>query len=154
MTVETSAPPQFFSLRTPLLSEGQTTTVVAKTDVIRVFIKAYAKGGENGLHTHTPHDHTFVVLDGEATFHFADGSSRVVKKYEGVLLPRGCLHYFQSTGEGNLIMLKVNAYWDPANPEEGDTRIGADGNPLPVEAAENKAGAIRGVPIPGLFFGD
>ena len=77
MAIEAPPQAQRFSLRTPLLSEGRTTTLVAQADLMTVMIKVYAEGGENALHAHTHEDHCFIVLDGEAHLlrraRYADG---------------------------------------------------------------------------------
>ena len=64
----------------------------AQTDALKVRIKVYAEGGENGLHTHNDEDHAFVILQGQATFHNADGQDTVINKYEGIMLPRGAFY--------------------------------------------------------------
>ena len=147
----TKSPPkaEVFSLKTPYLSVGRTTEFVANTDLMSVAIKVYAEGGENALHTHLHEDHAFVVLEGEATFWDRAGTETVVGKYQGICLPRGAFYYFKSTGDTNLVLLRVGANdtsW------HGDTRMGPDGKPLPSRSAENKR--IDGVPIPGKFFGE
>jgi len=136
---------QIFSLKTPLLSAGQTNTPVAGTDLLKVRVKVYAEGGENELHAHFDEDHSFVVLQGQATFHDDAGNTNEVNKYEGILLPKGAYYYFQSTGNENLVLLRVGA-----GRKSGDEfRLGNEGRPLTAE--ENKR--IPGVPIPGEFFG-
>ncbi len=154
MVVASSPKPLLFNCRRPLLSAGQTTDLAAKTELMTVHNKVYAEGGENALHAHSADDHLHFVLEGQATFHFGDGSTAVVNKFEGVLLPKGCFYYFEATGEGNLVLLRVAATWDPNNPSRGDSRIGPDGGPFLSTSPENKTGAMEGVPIPGKFFGD
>jgi quercetin dioxygenase-like cupin family protein len=91
MTTETSvkAEAQFFSLFTPLLAEGRSDTTVAKTDLLRMRLKVYASGGENVLHFHPYEDHSFVVLQGEATFHIGEEDmTKMLGEYEGVMIPR------------------------------------------------------------------
>ncbi len=141
------APPkaQVFSLKTPLLSEGRSNEVVAQTDLLKLRVKVYAEGGENGLHTHHDEDHSFVVLQGQATFRDETDAATVVNKYEGIMLPKGAFYYFQSSGDENLVLLRVGAGRQP----EGAFRVGTNGVPLTRE--ENKH--IDGVPIPGKFFG-
>ncbi len=136
---------QVFSLKTPLLCAGQTNTPVAGTDLLKVRVKVYAEGGENVLHAHFDEDHSFIILQGQATFHDNAGNIRVVNKYEGILLPKGSYYYFQSTGNENLVLLRVGAGRKPGD----DYRLGAQGRPLTSE--ENKR--IPGVPLPGKFFG-
>jgi len=143
-----NAPPtaQVFSLKTPLLSEGRSNLQVAATDLLKLRVKVYAEGGENGLHKHNDEDHAFVVLQGQATFHDENDTPTVVNRYEGIMLPKGAYYYFQSSGDENLVLLRVGA----GREAEGNFRVGTNGVPLTRE--ENKH--IDGVPIPGKFFGD
>jgi mannose-6-phosphate isomerase-like protein (cupin superfamily) len=152
--VDIAAKPIIFNSRKPLLSAGQTTDLSAQTELMTVHTKVYSEGGENGLHAHSADDHMHYILQGEATFFFGDGSSKVVGQYEGVLLPKGCLYRFQSTGEGNLVLLRVAAKWDPYNGPQGDSRVHPDGAAFDSKSSANKTGAMAGVPIPGKFFGD
>jgi mannose-6-phosphate isomerase-like protein (cupin superfamily) len=136
---------QVFSLKTPLLSDGRTNQSLAETDLLKLRIKVYAEGGENGLHAHHDEDHSFVILQGQATFHDEDDNTTVVNKYEGIMLPRGAFYWFQSTGDENLVLLRVGA----GRETEGSFRLGPNGRPLTRE--ENKH--IDGTVIPGKFFG-
>jgi mannose-6-phosphate isomerase-like protein (cupin superfamily) len=145
MAVDAAPKAQVFSLKTPLLSSGRTNLSVAETDRLKLRVKVYAEGGENGLHTHKDEDHAFVILQGQATFHDDNGTVTVVNKYEGILLPRGAFYRFQSTGDENLVLLRVGA----GREAEGEFRVGPSGRPLSRE--ENKH--IDGTPIPGKFFG-
>jgi mannose-6-phosphate isomerase-like protein (cupin superfamily) len=141
-----------FSLRTPLLSEGNTHTLLAECESLWLHVKVYATGGENGLHQHPTEDHAFVVLQGQATFYDTDGGTKVVERNEGVLLPRGTLYRFHSTGEGNLVMLRAGAGVPPGQPKM--FRTTDDGSVATGFDAQNRTGAIPGVPLPGQFFGD
>ena len=137
---------EVFSLKTPLLSDGRTNKVLAQTDQLKLRIKVYAQGGENGLHTHNDEDHAFVVLQGQATFHDEAGNSTVVGKYQGIMLPRGAYYYFESSGDENLVLLRAGA----GRKLEGGYRVGTHARPLTRE--ENKH--INGIPIPNQFFGE
>jgi mannose-6-phosphate isomerase-like protein (cupin superfamily) len=145
MAVEAKPKAQVFSLKTPLLSEGRTNLQVAATDLLKLRVKVYAEGGENGLHRHLDEDHSFVVLQGQATFHDDEDNISIVSKYEGIMLPRGAYYWFQSTGDENLVLLRVGA----GRKSDRNYRLGTEGRPLTRE--ENKH--IDGVPIPGKFFG-
>ena len=145
MDTEDHPKAQIFSLKTPLLSAGQTNTPVAGTDLLKVRVKVYAEGGENALHAHFDEDHSFVILQGQATFYDKEGNTNVVKKYEGILLPKGSYYYFQSTGNENLVLLRVGAGRKPGD----EFRLGTQGRRLTAE--ENKR--IAGIPIAGEFFG-
>lgn len=142
---KTAPKAQVFSLKTPLLSEGRSNLEVAATDLLKLRVKVYAEGGENGLHTHLDEDHAFVVLQGQATFHDEQGKDTVVNKYQGIMLPRGAYYHFTSTGDENLVLLRVGA----GRKAEGNFRLGTHGRPLTPE--EN--GNVKAVPIPGQFFG-
>jgi mannose-6-phosphate isomerase-like protein (cupin superfamily) len=114
MAIETKTTAQVFDLRTPYLQQGITSEYRAQTDLLTVLIKVYSEGGENRMHAHQQEDHSFIVLEGEATFHLGneDGTQeqvQVVRPYEGVMLPKGAFYWFQSSGEGNLVMLRVGA---------------------------------------------
>lgn len=137
-TTETTTPKvTTYSMKVPLLTSGRTNQVLARTDTVEVRAKVYASGGENALHTHLDEDHTFFVLDGEATFYGPDEETVVVGRYEGIMLPAGAFYRFQSTGGTNLVLLRVGA--DVA-PPEGTTepRVGIDGRPLPGKDPRNK----------------
>ncbi len=150
MAIETKPKAEVFSLRTPYLSGGRTNTVVSRTDLMAVTVKVYSEGGENALHTHLNQDHTFVVLQGEATFYDETGEERVVKQWEGITLPRGAYYWFKATSDENLVLLRFGA--NDKDLPRGDSRVDIEGAPLPSDSAENKH--IVGVPIPGQFFGE
>jgi mannose-6-phosphate isomerase-like protein (cupin superfamily) len=146
MAVDAAPKAQVFSLKTPLLSSGRSNLEVAATDLMKIRVKVYAEGGENGLHAHHDEDHAFVVLQGQATFRDENDTPTVVGKYEGIMLPKGALYYFQSTGDENLVLIRVGAGRVPG----GDFRLGPNGRALTTE--ENKH--VEGTPIPGKFFGE
>lgn len=147
-------PTKFSANGFPLLSVGQTMDLLARAPSLWVHVKVYAEGGENGLHAHPSEDHVFVVLDGEATFTDATGARTVVSRNDGMLIPRNTLYSFLSSGDRNLVMLRIGA---PAATGAGDPdaavnhRVDRDGDPAPGDAPSNGAGAIPGVPIPGAF---
>jgi mannose-6-phosphate isomerase-like protein (cupin superfamily) len=134
-----------FTLKTPLLSKGRTNKALASTDLLKLRVKVYAEGGENGLHAHQDEDHAFVVLEGQATFHDEEGNTTIVNQYEGIMLPKGAYYYFQSSGDSNLVLLRAGA----GRKAEGGHRLNQQGNLTTDE--ENKH--VDGVPIPGAFFG-
>jgi uncharacterized cupin superfamily protein len=94
--------------------------------LLTVLVKVYASGGENRMHAHVYEDHSFIVLEGEATFHFDDdANTRVLKPFEGVMLPKGAYYRFESTGQGNLVMLRVGAAL-PGSPKRAIYPEGGD----------------------------
>jgi mannose-6-phosphate isomerase-like protein (cupin superfamily) len=136
-TTETTPKVTRYSMKVPLLTSGRTNQVLARTDTVEVRAKVYAAGGENALHTHLDEDHTFFVLDGEATFYGPDEQSMVVGRYEGIMLPAGAFYRFESTGDTNLVLLRIGA--DVPAPEGTiEPRVGIDGLPLPGKDPRNK----------------
>jgi mannose-6-phosphate isomerase-like protein (cupin superfamily) len=139
---------EVFSLAgTPVLSLGRYDKMLARCDGFGARVKVYYEGGENATHTHLNEDHLFFVLAGQATFHLGRDAEEVVvaNAHEGVLLPRGAYYRFQSSGDGNLVMLRVGAWSD-----EDRGRTGPDGLPLPGNDPRNKH--VNGVAVPGAFF--
>jgi mannose-6-phosphate isomerase-like protein (cupin superfamily) len=137
MTEKTTPRVTTYSMKVPLLTSGRTNEVLARTATTEVRAKVYAEGGENGLHTHLDEDHTFFVLDGQATFYGPDEQSTVVGRYEGILIPAGAFYRFQSTGDTNLVLLRFGADV-PAPDGTSAPRIGIDGSPLAGKDPRNK----------------
>jgi mannose-6-phosphate isomerase-like protein (cupin superfamily) len=147
---------------TPLLLEGNTHTLLAEAPGLWAHIKVYARGGENGVHSHPDEDHLFFVLAGRATFVDPDDRETVVGPYEGIMLPRGTAYAFRSSADENLVLLRVGAPRDTAL-VAGDVEIAPGlGIPVTVTArmhvdgtlatgldASNKTGARPGIPDPG-----
>jgi mannose-6-phosphate isomerase-like protein (cupin superfamily) len=148
MSTSTKQAPEIFSLRTPYLSEGRSDAVIAKTDQITVRLKVYAEGGENALHAHMEEDHAFIILEGEATFYDHEEKPRVVGANQGIMLPAGNFYRFQSTGDTNLVIIRVGT----GKPEGHNDRVGPDGEVLPGVSKKNKQ--VPGVPVPGRYYGD
>jgi quercetin dioxygenase-like cupin family protein len=148
MAVETRTEAQVFDLRTPYLDQGRTTDLRSATELMTIIAKVYAEGGENGMHNHPHEDHAFIVLEGEATFHLeTDENTKVVGRYEGVMLPKGCNYWFQSSGDQNLVMVRVGARY----PGEKAGRLTPDGRDIPGDSEENKQ--VPRIERPGKWFG-
>lgn len=152
MATKTTPKAQVFSLvGQEMLSQGRTTEILAQTGMAIVTAKVYAEGGENTLHTHTDQDHGFFVVAGEATFHDEEDNLTVLGPYDGMLLPAGAYYWFQSSGEGNLVMLRFSSELESkGGAEREDDRMGIDGRPLPGDSIENKS--VERIPTPGQFF--
>ncbi len=148
VVIETVPSAQVFHLRAPLLSAGRSNIELARTDLMWLRLKVYAEGGENAPHHHVNEDHSFIVLEGQATFHDGADNTRVLNRYDGILLPKGTDYWFQSTGDTNLVLIRVGA---SRTPNTGDDRTDPQGRPLLGDSIENKH--VDGVPIPGKFFG-
>ena len=149
MITQTKQAAEVFNLRTPYLKQGRTTDIRARTDLMTVTMKVYAEGGENGMHNHPHEDHSFIVLEGEATFHLeTDDNIKVVRRYEGILLPKKVNYWFQSTGDQNLVMVRVGAYY----PGERPGRLTPDGRDIPGNSVENKQ--VERIERAGRGFGE
>jgi mannose-6-phosphate isomerase-like protein (cupin superfamily) len=149
MAVDTKATATIYNMRTPYLEQGRTTDVRARTEIMTVTAKVYAEGGENAMHHHVHEDHTFFVLEGEATFHIeTDDNVQVVKKNEGVMLPRLVNYWFQSSGEDNLVMIRIGALHKGV-PQQRLTPTGED---IPGDSEANKTS--ERIERPGKGYGE
>ena len=140
---------QIFNLTTPYLQQGITSDERARTDLLHVLIKVYAEGGENRMHAHVHEDHSFIVLEGEATFHLdTEDNVRVVRPHEGVMLPKGTYYRFESTGGVNLVMLRVGAA-PPGSPKEALYPEGGQ-----KSRDQEPYGRLERIESPGRQFGE
>jgi mannose-6-phosphate isomerase-like protein (cupin superfamily) len=97
-----------FSMRNlPLLEQGTTYDPLATAENLWAAVKVYASGGENALHSHGGEDHVFIVLQGKATFTFADGATQVVSTHQGVMIPKNVQYKFEADEAENLVLLRV-----------------------------------------------
>ncbi len=128
--------PSFFHLRAQLPLQGRTDTPMAATDRMWVVLKTYAHDGENELHAHPNEDHVFLVLQGEADFYGPKEETRRVKKFDGILLPRGTFYWFRAVGTEPLVMARVGAVVDAA--QDALARIDSKGEPMDGNSAANK----------------
>jgi len=142
--MEAEGKAQLFDLKTPMLRGGRSNTVLAQTDLMTVTIKYYNEGGENALHAHPAEDHAFVVLDGAARFYDKDNQATIVKKGQGILVPKKWYYRFENCGNGPLILLRFGAAREKA------IRMSPEGKPLPGDSAENKH--REGIPIEGRYW--
>ncbi len=140
--------PAAFKLTAQMLEQGRTDTPLAATDDLTLRVKVYASGGENELHTHPNEDHSFIVLQGEATFQGEDGEMARLGVHEGVMLPRSTLYSFLATSDGPLVMLRIGT---PNGAKQGmENRTNRNGAFMAGNSKENKT-----VPIifrDGVFF--
>jgi mannose-6-phosphate isomerase-like protein (cupin superfamily) len=139
---------QVFDLdNVPVLAAGRWSKIRAGVDGLKVSSKVYAEGGENATHCHLAEHHMFFILAGEATFNLGrEGEETFVAgPMSGVLVPKGAFYRFKSSGEENLVMLRVG---DPPGDYRG--RLDPTGQPLLGDSEAN--GHVEGVPIPGKFF--
>jgi mannose-6-phosphate isomerase-like protein (cupin superfamily) len=153
-----------FSMRNlPLLEGGATMELLGLSPLLWAHSKVYSAGGENALHCHDTEDHLFFVLQGRATFHFADGSTAEARPYEGMMIPRGTHYRFHAhEEEGNLVLLRVGAaiVKDSSDlhpkfniPREAlDARSDLKGKPALGDDKKNGVAAQPTVFKPGAFF--
>lgn len=153
-----------FSMRNlPLLDGGATMNLLGLAPMLWAHSKVYSTGGENALHSHETEDHVFLILQGEATFHFGDGSTSDVRAFEGVTVPRGTQYRFHARESGgNLVMFRVGAavvkdssdlHPKFAIPREAlQSRSDAQGRHAAGDAQKNGAAAQPTVFRPGAFF--
>jgi mannose-6-phosphate isomerase-like protein (cupin superfamily) len=136
--------PQAFTVTTALLAQGRSDYLLAGTDRLQIVIKCYASGGENYLHAHTEEDHSFVILDGEATFFGPKGKVGSFGRNQGVLIPRGAYYSFQSTGTTALVLLRMGA------PYPGNRAIAHEGHDRTKDSRD--AVFPEAVPIKDAFY--
>lgn len=135
-----------FKLKTPLLTGGRSHMPLAKTDQVSVGLNYYVPGRKNTLHTHPGEDHTFVVMDGEATFYDKAEKATILKKGEGIMLPEGWYYWFQSTGQKPLALLRFSAR--KGNPKV--VRVDVKGRTR--EEDEEGYRNVDGAPVDGQYW--
>ena len=128
--------PSFFRLKAQLPKLGRTNVPLAASKNMWVVLKTYAQDGENELHAHPNEDHTFVVLQGRASFRGPNGEEKTIGTYEGVLLPRGTFYWFKAAGEEPLVLIRIGCAAAEGTTHRG--RINIDGKPMAGDSAENK----------------
>ena len=124
-----------YKCRAQLLKKGRTNTHLGATENMWATLKVYASGGENGLHTHTNQDHTFMVMQGSARFYDENGKTTDVGTHEGIMLPAGAYYWFEATSKEELILFRVGCRTNDKDPAE---RLNINGDLMPGESAENK----------------
>ncbi len=132
----TDVAPDFFKLRIQLMDQGSFRHMLADTGNLKIKIRCYAAGnGENAMHAHYNQDHSFIILDGQARFHFPDGTKRELNRNEGIMLPAGCYYCFENSGPDALVVLRIESITSSGgNPE---IRKGAQGQQIDPHAPEN-----------------
>lgn len=153
-----------FSMRnTELLAQGTSFEPLATAENLWVNLKVYASGGENALHSHAGEDHSFILLQGKATFTFGDGSTRVVRQFEGVMIPKNVVYKFEADEAENLVMVRVGAGVRTARGLDNLTHFGtpkdvtektsfADGEAKQGQSAKNGESGKTRVVAPGKYF--
>ena len=103
--------PELLDLRTPLVSSGMTQRLLTRGEnsTLRVLCYAPSRGEDHGLHGHVEEEHYFIVLQGAAQFHSLNGPLPLLKKNEGIFLPKGCFYEFYNPTEEPLVVLRIGA---------------------------------------------
>jgi quercetin dioxygenase-like cupin family protein len=147
----------------PLLAEGASFDGLAAAENLWLSLKVYSSGGENAFHAHTVEDHAFVVLQGCGNFYFPDGTSQLVSRFEGIMIPKGIYYRFEADEAENLVMIRVGGaqrttkgvptIFKSCQPDElkGTTRD-LDGSEKDGRAAKTGTPSKPIVPIPGRYF--
>ena len=137
--IQKEAKPSFFKLKAQLPSMGRTNVPMASSQKMWVTLKTYAHDGENELHAHPNEDHSFVVLQGQATFYGPNGEEKVIGKDEGVLLPHGTFYWFKATSDEPLVMVRIGCAAFDGSPKGKHGRIDINGKPMAGDSVENKS---------------
>lgn len=137
---------QTFEVKTPLLTAGRSIMPLARTEIMSVGLNYYSPGRKNSLHTHPGEDHTFVVLDGEATFYDKEGKATMLKKGEGIMLPEGWYYWFENSGGKPLALLRLSAWKQKGNV----ARVEAGGRMRKDDATEYEC--VDGTPVEGQYW--
>lgn len=141
---------QVFTLKSQLLTKGAHTHYVAQSDLLSVAVKIYASGGENKMHMHPEEDHSFIILQGQATFHIGtDENVKVVNANEGVMLPAGTCYWFLSSAPENLVMIRIGA----ASKMPEVWRCFPDGRPFDAETIMGRKKRNPPTFAEGQFYG-
>jgi mannose-6-phosphate isomerase-like protein (cupin superfamily) len=129
-----------FSFLNDEIRQGRGDLMVPGSETLSGCIKRYAEGGENKLHCHPTEDHTFYILEGQATFHIdSDENVTIANQYDAVYLPRGTNYWFLSSGNVKLIMLRVGT-------EQASDRI-IDGQLVPSRKMQAERVPVRELPF-------
>jgi len=126
-----------FSFLNDEIRSGRGDLVLPGSDNLSGVIKRYSEGGENKMHCHPTEDHTFYILEGEATFHIDDDANVVVAgQYDAVYLPQGTNYWFLSSGATKLIMIRVGSEHGSDRIIDGERVLSRRANAARVEAKE------------------
>jgi len=110
MSLQSTTNASVFNFLNDEVRAGRGDIVLPGSDRLSGVIKRYSEGGENKMHCHPTEDHTFYILEGEATFHIGeDANVIVVGQYDAIYLPQGTNYWFLSSGATKLIMIRVGS---------------------------------------------
>jgi mannose-6-phosphate isomerase-like protein (cupin superfamily) len=102
--------PRPFRYAKPEFHHGKQLVRLARTDRMIAMIQVLKEGGENNLHSHRHLDGFWMVLKGRVRFYGEEDKLLAdLGQHEGILIPRGSLYWFESSGDEDLELLQVEA---------------------------------------------
>ncbi len=142
--------PELLNLKIPLVSDGMTQSLLMRGEnsTLRVLCYAPSRGEDHGLHGHVEEEHYFIVLQGAAQFHALHGQLPLLKKNQGIFLPKGCFYEFYNPSDEPLVVLRIGA---SAEKLDRGARVTPDGAPIPGRSTRHKE-AMAPVFIENGFF--
>lgn len=106
-------------LKEPELEIGHSKKVLFSSDQFHTWVHGDYPGTKGPMHKHTA-DQFFYCVQGQCTFHFPDGSSRVIGPGQLMVVPKA--HFYQLDNTGDEYMILLGARAEPA----GKPRRGTD----------------------------
>jgi mannose-6-phosphate isomerase-like protein (cupin superfamily) len=108
---EQALTPVLFRYRTPTEDRKKQVVMLGRTDRMLGMVQILKEGGENNLHAHPHTDGMWIVLSGRVRFYGDDDILLgELGKHDGILIPRGCRYWFESSSEEPLEILAVQAF--------------------------------------------
>ena len=94
---------------------------LARSELLSVLLHHWDEGGEVALHHHTDGDATWVVVDGEVTFHGENDEILArAERSQAVLIPRYTKYWFENSGTEPLNMFRIWARVGGTNTSKDD----------------------------------
>ncbi len=104
----------------PELEVGHSKKVLFSSDHFHTWVHGDYPGTKGPMHKHTA-DQFFYCVQGQCTFHFPDGSSKVINPGQLMVVPKE--HFYQLDNTGDEYMILLGARAEPA----GNKRFGTKG---------------------------
>jgi len=102
-------PFRLFSVRPEPLASGKRNTPLAHGDLLSLYMREFAEGGETFVHAH-PEDSVWLVLQGRAAFYAEDGHCIAeAGPLDGIFVPQNAAYRFESMAPENLVVLRMSA---------------------------------------------
>ena len=98
-----------------LAHELKTRKIIMDTKKMHAWMHYYPNPGDHDdLHCH-PGDQTFLLLEGQCTMSFEDGSSSVMKPGMAALIEGGTFYQLENTGDGPMVLMGTRTGPNSAN---------------------------------------